>query len=746
MKKRVSVLFVCLSFLFVLFNSCSQQIYEEGKSTSISLCLPYANYERLAENEGTSLFYKVTCKSSTGQFNLEKTAFSGEKVFFQELYPGRYKISVNAYYSDKLLVELYAGEKAVNLRSGEQKTADITLSYTGPKTSIPINLWSLQNRNECARINLSGEKIWVSVTKDCPVKPVCYYWFCDSGIFENLSGPEYDVLEKIPDFVKDPESLGVIVKFDDDSYAVRSYLLDALIESSCLKNAEYTESTGSNNNFTYSFVYPDFNESSYCDIRIFSLDFFIENKYSSDGLDYKLKEPEKSVYSSSLGNRIPAKTTTGQGKFAEGWYLIETNLVMYSDGYGSTSNPMAYRFVNAVYIKDGYDLSYDVSFPFSEFYDNYFYELEWDLNGGEWTDSVEPVTYIQRDCAKIDGLFVIEINKPYREGWICTGINADKDVILVESIDDDSKFRIYIEPASNLNQKLKFTVEYKKIAYSVDELTEALADPQYDVIYLGDVSFEINETVNISRSVYILSAAGTCNILAGDSLTGPMFSITGNNEINVIIGDNENSLMFTGLSTREEYTPVFYVDGELSDVTFSNCEILSNYGSGIYCNGGNVVVAVCSFMECKADQGGALYCNDANLTVEYCYFIENAANDRGGAIYCNEECNVLIKNSSFGSNVSNVYGGAVHSEGSYMTIEDCEFVDNLSSEAGAIFATVVNTGTFTLKSSTFSKESADDEDITNLIVSINDNLDKVYIDPEILKAFDIEEVSGDIYF
>ena len=93
------------------------------------------------------------------------------------------------------------------------------------------------------------------------------------------------------------------------------------------------------------------------------------------------------------------------------------------------------------------------------------------------------------------------------------------------------------------------------------------------------------------------------------------------------------------------------------------------YGGGMYCKKGNPAITSCTFLQNRAEsEGGGIYFYDSGPTVTKCAFIQNWAGDTGGG----------MSNSSF----------------SYMTMTDCNFIEN-SSDAGGGLTNTNNESTIT---------------------------------------------------
>lgn len=167
-----------------------------------------------------------------------------------------------------------------------------------------------------------------------------------------------------------------------------------------------------------------------------------------------------------------------------------------------------------------------------------------------------------------------------------------------------------------------------------------------------------------------------------------------------------------------------------SDGTYSNCQFIGNSSGGVYCDwhsepsffdcafvanttewvgGGvrcndnsNIVLSGCAIIANIANIGGGLYSSDeSNVTVHNCKISNNYAYEKGGGLALSQDSSPFVTNSEFASNES-ILGGAVwlsggggqfdyssfcnnkgllhgdglHTEGTFVDIENCNFYEN----------------------------------------------------------------------
>ena len=154
----------------------------------------------------------------------------------------------------------------------------------------------------------------------------------------------------------------------------------------------------------------------------------------------------------------------------------------------------------------------------------------------------------------------------------------------------------------------------------------------------------------------------------------------------------------------------------LKNIIFEGGDAGSNNGGAILNthSSTNLTLIDCKFNSNKAANGGAIYIQ-GKLDVRNCNFTQNkATKDNGGAIYSNAPLN--ITNSFFESNIADVAGGAIYSEGSsvisytnfnknkadgatfskclggairsvgHAVIDKCAFYNNYADNGGAIYS------------------------------------------------------------
>lgn len=178
---------------------------------------------------------------------------------------------------------------------------------------------------------------------------------------------------------------------------------------------------------------------------------------------------------------------------------------------------------------------------------------------------------------------------------------------------------------------------------------------------------------------------------------GENFTNNADNSLHVVVGDDTDSTAlldgFT-ITGGNANIGLYFEDGggggmKLTgySATVTNCNFVKNKaidGGGICNNYGAIIVAHCSFSENKADEGGAIYDIGDYSTYTDCSFWKDTAN-YGGAVNYESSISTLI-NCNFSENWA-YYGGAVSISSSYPKLINCTFSNNSAiwGDGGAIY-------------------------------------------------------------
>ena len=203
------------------------------------------------------------------------------------------------------------------------------------------------------------------------------------------------------------------------------------------------------------------------------------------------------------------------------------------------------------------------------------------------------------------------------------------------------------------------------------------------------ITFSTSGTIALGSTLPPISDRAGLTIDGGSAIT-----ISGNNQVRVIIVNNEAALTVQNLT----------ITGGNASFDSSNPD--SAYkGSGIY-NQGTLAVSNSVLAGNHALMaGGAIYNESGTLTVTATTFSANSATTGGGGIY-NSAGTLTITGSNFSSNSSPIEfpggGGAIYNNAGMLAVTGSTFTANSAYKGGSI----INLGTTMVSNCTFSANSA----------------------------------------
>lgn len=171
----------------------------------------------------------------------------------------------------------------------------------------------------------------------------------------------------------------------------------------------------------------------------------------------------------------------------------------------------------------------------------------------------------------------------------------------------------------------------------------------------------------------------------------------------------------TVLSGRKYYTNVVRVGNEGSSIPNNTSSAISNLtvsGSSGTTPGGGVRVEPGANLKLEnvnitsnfGTVGGGLYVDRGKVLVTDCVFSNNSASETGGAIFITgTDASVMIKRSKFTGNIARTTGGVIAGT-SKITVEGCDFEDNIAEFAGCIGA--IEQSTLSIDNSNFKNNLA----------------------------------------
>ena len=262
--------------------------------------------------------------------------------------------------------------------------------------------------------------------------------------------------------------------------------------------------------------------------------------------------------------------------------------------------------------------------------------------------------------------------------------------------------------------------------YANDEIIQTADDTAGDAISSNEAS--ANENIGKEEGNEILDASfSSLQSKIDNAAEGSEINLTENYYISEG-GDTikiKKSITINGnnhiLKNNKENVRILELTGDkksviLKNIIFEGGDAGSNNGGAILNthSSTNLTLIDCKFNSNKAGNGGAIY-TQGKLDVRNCNFTQNkATKDNGGAIYSNAPLN--ITNSFFESNIADVAGGAIYSEGSsvisytnfnknkadgatfskclggairsvgHAVIDKCAFYNNYADNGGAIYS------------------------------------------------------------
>jgi len=230
--------------------------------------------------------------------------------------------------------------------------------------------------------------------------------------------------------------------------------------------------------------------------------------------------------------------------------------------------------------------------------------------------------------------------------------------------------------------------------------------------YFANGVYEINGNIDLySNDGSSLFSDPSKVTFYGESTDGVIFKCTNTSNVAFIVNDNSR----------------FYA----YNMTFDNAVIQNNgrfEAYGVNFKNGIAVDTTASYYPTRNNAfGGAIYSPGSHyatygsgmksyLTLENCLFMNNRA-VYGGSIY-HKYGNTIIRNTKFIDSYASLYGGVLATDGGDIEIENCEFINcHAAGDAGgAIYSRVTN---LTVKNSNFTNGYGD---FGGAICNLNSNL------------------------
>lgn len=260
---------------------------------------------------------------------------------------------------------------------------------------------------------------------------------------------------------------------------------------------------------------------------------------------------------------------------------------------------------------------------------------------------------------------------------------------------------------------------------------------------LNNIILNFNNAKN-GGAIYLTSNAGFTNIIncnfTKNQGSGSAFSISANNvtidkcifKENIGIGYGaidtssgsdglivKNSEFYNNTATGDSGALLFASTS--SNMLGYNLTFINNSaknGGACRISGNNNAIVNSTFKNNKAtDKGGAIYLYTGSyITIDDCDFIENEAN-YGGALYISIP-HTNISNCNFTKNKANENGGAIYINTDNTSILASAFYNNRANNGAAVYIVTGKSG-FEIKKSEFNKNVAQDHGVVYLIGTSN---------------------------
>ena len=365
MKRKFLSIFMML-FSAVLFLSCTNVLDAEkksSKSSGITLCLPYAKSNKAgvfragSDEDKIPLKFKVLFVHETGK----ETSFdgkSGENIVFADAQTGLYKISVQGFNEDNILV--YEGSSEAEVFAGRTTTVEIKL-----KRVIEINLlgWTDEQANMLKR--------YAETHNDYDIR-------INYMVIPTINGEYTDYLNR--------SLAGEVQDFEPDIYAADSAFV-----------LRYTKGDMSAYALPYKEFIPDLEEKiETAELAQYTVDIGTKTDGALVGLAYQTtggafiyrRSLAQAVFGTDDPDRVSASIGGGTGswdKFWEAAQLCKNQRISIVSGDGDLWHPVE-GSAEAGWVENG-KLHIDSKREAFLDYSKNLYEKGWSNKTSEWTDA-----------------------------------------------------------------------------------------------------------------------------------------------------------------------------------------------------------------------------------------------------------------------------------------------------------------------------------------------------------------------
>ena len=304
-----------------------------------------------------------------------------------------------------------------------------------------------------------------------------------------------------------------------------------------------------------------------------------------------------------------------------------------------------------------------------------------------------------------------------------TAVSASDDADLINSTDNIQKTDIETSPIDDNVLSEGDDLYAQTMYFNASAESDGDGSKANPYKYVSDSRLPYGVTAYFANGVYEVN--GACDLYSNDGVdTDYPSKVT-------FYGESTDGVIFKGINSSSVAFRVndmarFYA----YNMTFDNA-IIENRGTFeangvVFKNGIAVDTTASSYPTRNNAFGGAIYSPGSYyyvgygmksyLTLNNCVFMNNTA-VYGGSIY-HKYGNTVIRNTKFINSVASLYGGVLATDGGDILIDKCEFVNcnALGDAGGAIYSKVTN---LTVKNSKFSNGIGD---FGGAICNLNSNL------------------------
>ena len=272
-----------------------------------------------------------------------------------------------------------------------------------------------------------------------------------------------------------------------------------------------------------------------------------------------------------------------------------------------------------------------------------------------------------------------------------TGMGGGEPQLLTNNIDDSNENQTIfttLKSQENASSNLLSSSNEDILGASIDVTTysalrSAIGNNAYSLINIKNNLVSDGSVININRNNFVIDGNGYT--IDGNNRNSRIFYGTGRSSITLKNINIINTLYSISSSTSQNGGAIFF--SASNNILIYNCNFTNNNLAGSPSRG----VALCFV----GDSGVGC----SNINVSNCNFIKCHGNAYGGAIYWNT-CNGVIYSCNFINNTNNQgtadqQGAALYLANTYVSIDNCNFINNIAKDHGGALLLVFVNGTIT---------------------------------------------------